>query len=41
MENLNLASGDDELVLSAGIPTSVTGTTNMMQIRTVEGILNK
>lgn len=38
MENLGLASGDDKLVLSAGIPTSVTGTTNMMQIRTVDSI---
>ena len=41
MGSLNLASGSDKLVLSAGIPTSVTGTTNMMQIRTVESILEK
>ena len=41
MESLDLASGDDKLVLSAGIPTSVTGTTNMMQIRTVESILDE
>ncbi|WP_414837332.1 pyruvate kinase [Candidatus Nanosalina sp. VS9-1] len=41
MKSLNLASGEDELVLSAGIPTSVTGTTNMMQIRTVESIMDK
>ena len=41
METLGLAEGDDKLVLSAGIPTNVTGTTNMMQIRTVESILEK
>jgi pyruvate kinase len=41
MKSLTLASGNDKLVLSAGIPTSVTGTTNMMQIRTVESILEK
>ena len=40
MLNLDLAEEDTELVLSAGIPTSVTGTTNMMQIRTVESILD-
>lgn len=39
MKQLDYASGDDELVLSAGIPTSVTGTTNMLQIRTVDNIL--
>ncbi len=39
MKNLNLAEDSTEMVLSAGIPTSVTGTTNMMQIRTVEGIM--
>ena len=41
MDTLGLAEGDDKLVLSAGIPTNVTGTTNMMQIRTVESILEK
>ena len=41
MKTLGLAEGDDKLVLSAGIPTNVTGTTNMMQIRTVESILEK
>ncbi|WEL23301.1 pyruvate kinase [Candidatus Nanohalovita haloferacivicina] len=40
MKTLDLAEGDDELVFSAGIPTCVTGTTNMMQIRTVGDILN-
>jgi len=40
MLNLDLAEEDTKLVLSAGIPTSVTGTTNMMQIRTVESILD-
>ncbi len=39
LEKLDLASGDDTLILSAGIPTSMTGTTNMMQIRTVNEIL--
>ncbi|QKQ98413.1 pyruvate kinase [Candidatus Nanohaloarchaea archaeon] len=41
MKTLGLAEGDDELVLSAGIPTNVTGTTNMMQIRTVDSILEE
>lgn len=40
MRGLGLADGDNKLVLSAGIPTSITGTTNMMQIRTVDEILN-
>ncbi len=39
MKNLNLADDSTELVISAGVPTSVTGTTNMMQIRTVESIM--
>ena len=39
LENLGMASDDDKLVLSAGIPTSTTGTTNMMQIRTVDELL--
>ncbi len=39
MKNLDLAEDSTEMVLSAGIPTSVTGTTNMMQIRTVESIM--
>ncbi|QGA80482.1 pyruvate kinase [Candidatus Nanohalobium constans] len=39
MKRLDLAEGDDELVLTAGIPTSVTGTTNMMQMRTIDSIL--
>ena len=39
MKSLNLAEKNDTLVLSAGIPASVTGTTNMMQIRTVSEIL--
>jgi len=41
MKTLNLAEGDDKLILSAGIPTRVTGTTNMMQIRTVESLLEE
>lgn len=39
LETLGLASGKDKLILTAGIPTFTTGTTNMMQIRTVEEIL--
>ncbi len=35
-----LAEADDTLVLTAGVPTAVTGTTNMLQIRTVNEILN-
>jgi pyruvate kinase len=41
MKSLNLAEDDNELVMSAGIPTNVTGTTNMLQIRTVGSILNQ
>jgi len=41
MKSLNLVGKDDTLVLSAGIPASVTGTTNMMQIREVGEILEK
>jgi len=32
---------DDTLVLSAGVPTSVSGTTNMMEIRQVESLLKE
>ncbi len=31
----------DTLVLSAGVPTSVSGTTNMMEIRTVESLIQE
>lgn len=41
MKSLDLAEGDDELVFSAGNPTNATGTTNIMQIRTVESILEE
>lgn len=41
MKSLNLAEDETELVLSAGVPTRVTGTTNMLQIRTVESILGQ
>lgn len=41
MKSLNMADDDTELVMSAGIPTNVTGTTNMLQIRTVESILDQ
>lgn len=40
MQSLGYADKDDKIVLSAGVPTSVTGTTNMLQIRTVENILS-
>lgn len=36
--NLDLAKEDDKLVLTAGIPTSKTGTTNMLQIRKINEI---
>ncbi len=35
LENRKMVEEGDQLVMSAGIPTSVSGTTNMMQIRTV------
>lgn len=38
LESLDLVSDKDKLILTAGIPTATTGTTNMMQIRTVEDI---
>lgn len=41
LNSLNLAEEDDKLVLSAGIPASITGTTNMMQIRKIEDILDE
>ena len=41
MKSLNMVEENDTLVLSAGIPASVTGTTNMMQIREVGEILEK
>ncbi len=39
MNSLGLVEDENTLVLSAGIPASVTGTTNMMQIREVGEIL--
>ena len=39
LQTLDLAEPEDELILTAGIPTPETGTTNTMQIRTVENIL--
>ncbi|MCJ7428902.1 MAG: pyruvate kinase [Candidatus Nanohaloarchaeota archaeon QJJ-5] len=35
-----IVNDEDTLVLSAGVPTSVPGTTNMMEIRTVESIID-
>jgi len=32
---------EDNLILTAGVPTSTPGTTNMMEIRKVEDILKK
>jgi pyruvate kinase len=40
MQNLDLAQEDTKLVMSAGIPTKTTGTTNMLQIRKVKELLN-
>ncbi len=40
MKSLDFAEKEDKLVLSAGIPASVTGTTNMMQIRELREIIN-
>ncbi|WEL19508.1 pyruvate kinase [Candidatus Nanohalococcus occultus] len=41
LETLGKVDVDDKLVMTAGIPTSVAGTTNMMQVRTVEQILEE
>jgi len=38
-EDLGVVSSDHKVVLSAGIPTATTGTTNTMQIRTINAIL--
>lgn len=40
LKTLNKVEENDEIVLSAGIPTSVTGTTNMMQIREIKSLIN-
>lgn len=40
LKDLNLVKDEDTLVLSAGIPASVTGTTNMIQIRQLKEIVN-
>ena len=40
LQSLDLAEPEDELILTAGIPTPEEGTTNMMQIRTLKHILN-
>ena len=39
LQNLGIAEKEDELILTAGIPTPETGTTNTMQIRTIKSIL--
>jgi pyruvate kinase len=41
MKSLGLADDEEKLVMSAGVPTSVTGTTNMLQIRRVGEILEE
>ncbi len=41
LKEKNIVEKDDVLVLSAGVPTSVTGTTNMMRIRSVESLLEE
>lgn len=38
LEQLGKAGNRDKIVLSAGVPTSVTGTTNMMQIRSIKSL---
>ncbi len=39
LKNLGISEGEDKIILSAGVPTSITGTTNMMQIRTMRELL--
>ena len=39
LENLGLASNEAKVVMSAGIPTKLTGTTNMMQIRKIGSLI--
>lgn len=41
LKDLALASEEDTLVLSAGVPASKTGTTNMMQIRELKEIIDR
>jgi pyruvate kinase len=41
LKDLNLVEDEDTLVLSAGIPASITGTTNMMQIRGLSEIIDQ
>lgn len=41
LQDRDLVDPDDLLILSAGVPTSVSGTTNMMEIRTVESLLQE
>lgn len=41
IDSLDLAEEDDTLVLSAGIPVRVPGTTNMLQIRALKEILSE
>lgn len=41
IDSLDLAEKEDMLVLSAGIPVRVPGTTNMMQIRSLKEILSE
>jgi len=40
LETLDLVSKDDKLVMSAGIPVKVKGTTNMMQIRKIGNLID-
>jgi pyruvate kinase len=39
LKKLDIAEPEDEIILTAGIPTPETGTTNTMQIRTIQNIL--
>ncbi|MDY6770440.1 MAG: pyruvate kinase [Candidatus Nanohaloarchaea archaeon] len=41
LKERDLVDDSDILILSAGVPTSVSGTTNMMEIRTVKSLLQE
>ncbi|MFW6304601.1 MAG: pyruvate kinase [Candidatus Saliniplasma sp.] len=41
LKNKNMVSNDDLLILTAGIPAPISGVTNMMEIRTVESIIDE
>ncbi len=41
LKTLGLVDEEDKIVITAGMPPALTGTTNMMQIRDIRGILNQ